>query len=216
VTTANIGTATMVAGNPNPNPTGNAQPSAGVVFKRRINDQFSSRFGHEFWWKPTSKSAATSATSILCHRLYNRDGFNGYAGSIYPQFAIGMTRSVWANDYLLLWYATGTGSGGSGAVWVPLGFHQGAFGQHAWSPVDGSWDTAGCWNYSKLILNMAAHQYVSYQFNETLYTSCAGVPMYQSTGDTGAKIMHFSVDCGMAQSATRRFFNIAHVVGTAE
>jgi hypothetical protein len=215
VTTQNIGTATMTANNPNPNPTGNAQPSAGVVFKRRLNDQFSGKFGHELWWKPTSKSAISSATSAFCHRLYNRDGFNGYAGSIYPQSAVGMTRSVWANDYLLLWASTGTGSGGSGCTWMPLGFHQGAFSQHAWDPVAGSWDLAGCWNYSKIVLNMSTHQWVSYQFNETLYT-LAGVPMYQSTGDTGAKIMHFSVDLAMAQSATRRFFNVAHIVGTAE
>jgi hypothetical protein len=63
---------------------------------------------------------------------------------------------------------------------------------------------------------MSTHAYVSYQFNETLYTSLAGVPIYQSTGDTGAKIMHFSVELAMAQSSTRRFFNVAHVVGTAE
>jgi hypothetical protein len=216
VTTANVGSATMAVNNPNPNPTGNAQPSAGVVLKRRINDQFSSTFGHEFWWKPTSKSAMTSATSVFTHRLYNRDGNSGWAGSIYPQSAVGMTRQVWSNDYLLLWYATGTGSGGAGATWVPLGFVVGAFNQHAWDPVSGSWDAAGCWNYSKLIVNMVTHQYVSYQFNETLYTSCAGQPIYQSTGDTGAKIMHFSIELGMAQSAARRFFNVAHVIGTAE
>ena len=216
VTTQNIGTAVMTANNPNPNPTGNAQPGAGVVFKRRMNDQFSGKFGHELWWKPTSKSAISSATSTFCHRLYNRNGYSGYAGSIYPQSAIGMTRAVWANDYLLLWYSTGTGSGGSGCVWVPLGFHQGAFSQHAWDPVQGSWDRAGCWNYSKIILNMSTQQWVSYQFNETLYTSLAGVPLYQSVGDTGAKIMHFSVDLAMAQSSTRRFYNVAHIVGTAE
>jgi hypothetical protein len=216
VTTQNIGTATMACGNPNPNPTGNAQPTASVVFKRRINDQFSGKFGHELWWKPTSKSTVTSATSSFCHRLYNRDGYSGYAGSIYPQSAVGMTRQVWSNDFMLLWASTGTGSGGSNCTWIPLGFHQGAFAQHAWDPVGGSWDRAGCWNYSKIILDMSAHAWVSYQFNETLYTSIAGTPVYQSTGDTGAKIMHFSVEAGMAQSSARRFFNVAHIVGTAE
>lgn len=215
VTTANQGTATMAACNPNPNCTGSPLTS-GVVFKRRVCDQFSGRFGHSFWFRPTGKSAATSFTSVFTGSLYNRDGVNLWAARCLIQTAVGMNPpgGVWNNDNQILWYITGVSAG---FVLVPFAFlTRAAFNQHSWDPVGGTWDRAGGWHYLKLIADFAVTQYVSIQFDEAVYTSMAGQPLYQGIGDTGAKMMHFSVELAMAQSPTRRFWNVAKVTGTQE
>lgn len=217
VTTATIGTAVMAVNNPNPNPTGSPLTS-GVVFKRRLDDQFSGKFGHEVWFRPTSKSAATSATSVFSVSLYNRDGSSFWAARWMPQLAIGMfpAGGVWNNDNQLHWFVTGTST--AGFVWQPLGFAtRTGYSQHSWDPVAGSWDRAGGWNYCKIIANFATQQYVSIQVNETVYTSgVTGTALYQGVGDTGAKMMHFSTELAMAQSATRRFWNVGMYRGTME
>jgi len=215
VTTANQGTAVMAACNPNPNGTGSPLTS-GVVAKRRICDQFSGRFGHAVWLRPTSKSAATSFTSVVCVSLYNRNGTAAVLGRMMIQTAVGMNPSPgWNNDNQLLWYVTpGTPVG---FKWVPFAFlTRAAFNQHSYDPAAGSWDAAGGWHYAKIVCDFATGQYVSIQFNEQVYTSMAGVPMYSITPDSGAKMMHFSVELAMAQSATRRYWNTARWVGTVE
>jgi hypothetical protein len=207
----------MAVNNPNPNPTGSPLTS-GVVFKRRLDDQFSGKFGHEVWFRPTSKSAATSATSVFSVSLYNRDGSSFWAARWMPQLAIGMfpAGGVWNNDNQLHWFVTGTST--AGFVWQPLGFAtRTGYSQHSWDPVAGSWDRAGGWNYCKIIANFATQQYVSIQVNETVYTSgVTGTALYQGVGDTGAKMMHFSTELAMAQSATRRFWNVGMYRGTME
>lgn len=217
VTTANIASAVMAVNNPNPNATGSPLTS-GVVLKRRIDDQFSGRFGNEVWFRPTSKSSASSFTSVFSVSLYNRDGASFWAARWMPQVAIGMFPSggVWNNDNQLHWFLTGTSGGGF--TWQPLGFAtRSAYSQHSWDPVAGSWDRAGGWNYCKIVADFAAKQYVSIQVNEALYTAgVAGTALYQGTGDTGAKMMHFSVELAQAQSATRRFWNVGKYTGTME
>ena len=210
--------------NPQYHPTGSPQPSYMPVFKRRVNDQGGGNWGSELWWKPTSQQSATTATSLFVHRLYTRNGYTYFGGSVMTQFAIGMTRTVWANDYLLFWYATGSGTSGGGVIWVPLAFACGAYSQHSWDPVNGTFDRSGCWNFSKIIIDFTPGQagsaggtfggsYVSFQFNETVYPLAGSV--YQSTNDTGAKVMHSSAECGRT-TTTRAFFNVAHMVGTNE
>lgn len=215
VTTAGIGTAVMAVNNPNPNGTGSALTS-GVVVKRRIDDQFSGRFGHEVWYRPTSKSAATSFTSVFCISLYNRDGQNAWAARFMPQLAIGMNPGTWSNDNQLHWVVTG--DSGSGFVWVPLGFAtQSGYSQHSFDPAAGSWDAAGGWNYCKIIADFAARLYLSVQVNEAIYNfGPAGLPLYKGIGDTGAKMMHFSAELAQAQSATRRYWSLGPVTGTVE
>lgn len=216
VTTANLTTATMTVNNPNPNCTGSPVTS-GVVFKRRIDDQFSGRFGNSFWFRPTGKSASTSFTSVFTGSIYNRDGANLWAARCLIQTSVGMSPSggVWNNDNQLLWFVTGTSS--AGFLLVPFAFiTKAAFNQHSFDPVSGSWDRAGGWHYMKIVADFAQRQYVSIQFNETVYTSMAGQPLYQGIGDTGAKMMHFSIELAQAQSATRRFWNVAKVAGTQE
>lgn len=214
VTTANIGTSVMAACNPNPNATGSPLTS-GVVYKRRLDDSFSGKFGNSFWFRPTSKSAASSFTSVLTGSLYNRDGQNFWASRCMVQVAVGMNPGTWNNDNQLLWYVTGTSTGGF--LWVPFAFStKTGYSQHSWDPVSGSWDRAGGWNYMKIVADFVNLQYVSIQVNDTTYASMAGVPLYQGIGDTGAKMMHFSIELAQAQSATRRFWNVANVVGTQE
>ena len=215
VTTASIGSAVMAVNNPNPNATGSPLTS-GVVLKRRIDDQFSGRFGHEVWYRPTSKSSSTSFTSVFAVSLYNRDGQNYWAARFMPQLAIGMNPGTWNNDNQLHWFLTGTSTGGF--IWQPLGFAtRSGYSQHSWDPVSGSWDRAGGWNYCKIVADFAAKQYVSVQVNEAIYTSgVAGTALYEGVSDTGAKMMHFSVELAQAQSATRRFWNVAKYTGTME
>jgi hypothetical protein len=214
VTTANIGTAVMAVNNPNPNATGSAITN-GVVFKRRLDDAFSGRFGHSFWYRPTSKSSASSFTSVFTGSLYNRDGQNFWASRCMIQVAVGMNPGTWNNDNQLLWYVTSTST--AGFLWVPFAFSRfTGYSQHSWDPVGGSWDLAGGWNQMKIVADFVSLQYVSIQVNDIVYTSMAGVPLYQGIGDTGAKMMHFSVELAQAQSNTRRFWNVANFAGTAE
>lgn len=216
-TTANIGSATFQANNPNPNGTG-SPVTTGVVFKRRIDDQFSGTFGWSLWLRPTSKSSATSFTSVFCVSLYNRDGASAWLSRVMIQTAVGMTiGGIWSNDNQILWTLTGASNTQTGPTWVPFALLTNtAFNQHSWDPVSGSWDTAGGWHYVKIVTDFVTKTYVSVQFDGLIYTSMAGQSMYQIVGDTGAKLMHFSVEHAMAQSATRRFWNIARCVGTIE
>src|ERR1017187_3054485 len=162
LTTANVGTGLLNINNPNPNPTGAPQPTVSVVHKRRINDQFSGVFGAETWFRPTSVSSATSGASVFAHRLYNRNGVNYYGATAYPQFAQGFMRggATWWKDKVLLWGPPGSGPSGAACQFIPVAFSVGAFGQHSWDPVgtaagtQSQWDKAGCWNYSKIIVNM--------------------------------------------------------------
>lgn len=216
-TTTNVGVATFQACNPNPNATGSPLTS-GVVFKRRIDDQFTGTFGWSVWLRPTSKSSATSFTSVVAVSLYNRDGASAWLSRVMIQTAVGMTTAAgWSNDNQILWYVTGVSNSANGFMWVPFAILTTcAFNQHSWDPVSGTWDTAGGWHYVKIVTDFAAATYESIQFDGVRYTSMAGQPIYQIVGDSGAKLMHFSVEHALAQSAARRFWNMAHGVGTIE
>lgn len=215
ITTQNIGTATMVVNNPSPSP-GTSPNTNGVVWKRRVDDQFSGRFGHSAWLRPTSKSSASANTSVISQSLYNRDGTNFTAARLFWQLVIGMNQGAgWNNDNTLLWYLSNAAPVGGLQRWVPFAFStKAATGQHSWDPVGGTWDRAGVWHYAKIVADFAAAQYVSIQVDETLYTAMAGQPMYVSSA-SGAKTMHFSVEFGQT-TGTRRFWNAAKVTGTVE
>ena len=212
VTTANVGSAVMAVNNPNPNATG-SPVTTGVVFKRRIDDGYSGKFGHAFWSRATSKSAATSFTSVFTGSIYNRDGQNFWAARCLLQCTIGMNPGTFSSDNALMWYVTSTSS--AGFLWVPFAFlRTNSTNQHTWEPGGGSWDRAGCWHYWKIIADFANKVYVSIQIDDTVYAITDS--MYQGIGDTGAKSMHFSVELAQAQSSTRRFWNVSPPIGTLE
>lgn len=215
IVTNNIGTAVCVANNPNPNP-GNSPNTSGVVWKRRIDDQYSGPYGNSVWLHPTGQSSASSNTTILSVSLYNRDGANFTACRLGWQFAIGMNQTAaWNNDNTLLWYLDNAAPFGAQQRFVPFAFEtRAASSQHSWDPVNGSWDRAGVWHFAKLVTDFNLQQIVSIQVDEKVYTSMAGRPMY-SAAASGAKTMHFSVELGQTTS-TRRWWNAGPVVGTAE
>lgn len=216
VTTQNIGTATMVVNQPNPNPGGNTN---GTNFKRRIDDLYTGKYGSAAWVRATSHQAALVSSSMLSMSLYNRDGTNFTATRLFWQVNIGMNPAGgWNNDNQLLWYLDNAAPFGGQQRWVPFAFSNTAsMNQHFWDPVGpggSGWDRSGCWSYGKIIADFAALQYVSIQVNGTVYTSMAGRPMYV-TPDSTAKSMHFSVEAGQS-TATRRFWHVAKLTGTAE
>jgi len=215
ITTANIGTATCIVNNPNPH-AGNSPNTSGTVTKRRIDDEYTGRFGNAMWFRPTSKSSASANTALISVSLYNRDGTNQNAARMMFQLAIGMNpASNWNNDNTLLWYLDNAAPIGGAQRYVPFAFTtKNAMSQHSWDPVGGSWDDAGVWRYVKVRADFSVTQYIDITVDGTVYSSMAGRSMV-SISSTGAKSMHFSMEYAQT-SGTRRFINLGKVVGTAE
>ncbi len=175
----------------------------GVVFKRRISDSTLTAgpggvFGLEFWLRFTSSNLIVNGNELFSCSIYNRDGANGYFGR------------VWLNTAS----ATVSLQRLTGGSWVQFNTYTVSDQSHTYHLDLGSSDTAGQWHYCKLIVDMVNKKYVSFQFNNQLSTFSDPII---TTADTGPQALHFSFEQGQANSSTtRRYVNIAHVVGTVE
>lgn len=188
-------------GGSNPGVTGPNQ--TGVVFKRRIADNFSGIFGMEFWFRLTSANWINNGNSLFACSIYNRDGVNGHWGRIWFNTS--------AANMSLQYLTAGT--------WTQLDTRAVSDNSHTYEPdiPTDTIDKAGEWHYAKLAVDLVKNQYVSFQFENKFYgagTAIAGAPIIVSA-DTGPQALHFSFEVGQL-SATRRFLNIAQIVGTQE
>ena len=174
--------------------------TTGVVFKRRINDNFSGAFGAETWVRWTSSNNNTNVFTTVS--LYNRDGTNAWVSRFWIDTTAGTDS---ANIFYLNSAGTYTQLGSTIATQ--------SFTQHQWDPVNGSWDRAGTWHYVKLVTNFSTKQYVSIQFDDVVFP-LGGQGVFQ-LASTGAKTMHFSAEFAQ-KTATRRFINIGPMIGTLE
>lgn len=173
--------------------------TTGVVFKRRISDGFSGNFGVECWLRWTSANQTNNVFTTVS--LYNRDGTSAWLSRLWIDTTTG-------SDQATLSYLNNAGT------YTILGtISNQSFTQHQWDPVNGSWDRAGVWHYAKVITDFKNKNYVSIQFDDQVFP-LPGTGVYQ-LASTGAKVMHFSIDYSQ-KTATRRFINVANVVGTEE
>ncbi len=189
----------QTGGGSNPGLTG--PNTTAVVFKRRISDtNFTTNpggvFGLEFWMRFTSNGWIVNGNSLFSCSIYNRDGATGHFGRIWLNTA-GSTLSLQKL---------------TGGAWVQFNTIPVGDSNHPYQLDTGNTDVAGQWHFCKLVVDMVSNKYVSFQFDQQLNTFSDAIIQ---TADTGPQALHFSFEVG-GLSATRRYLNIAHVVGTVE
>lgn len=175
----------------------------GVVFKRRIQDNYSGRFAVEMWVRFTHASS-TGAGNYFCVSHYNRDGTNSWHGRLWFDWTGDQTMAlryvVTGNTWPTLATITGQGGAAGGS-------------QHNYSLSGNLIDKTGQWNYVKLCCDFVTKKYVYAQWNNVLY-DMAGLDMH-TAASTSQAVMHFSTEYA-STSGTTRFVNIAQVVGSRE
>ncbi len=197
--TARLDPQGTVLGATNP---GTSGPSlSGVVFKRRVKDNYSGLFGMEFWLRLTSGNQLANANSIPSCSIYNRDGLNGHFARIWFDLSD-------AGGNISLRYLNSSGTYVLFDTWVQNTNY------HAYQLDQGFTDVAGEWYYVKFIADMKNKNYVSFQFNDRVTTFAANTGM-RIVADTSPADQHFSIEYAQ-NSSVRRFINIAQVIGTLE
>lgn len=185
---------------------GNSPDNSGVVFKRRINhfvglNGAGGIYGVEHWMRFTSDN--NTANIFYSTSLYNRDGTNFYMS----RFWIDPTVNPVSLKILT-----------SAGTWKQIGTYGNPtpyVAQHLYNPLTltpARYDRAGLWNYAKLVTDLTNLKYVYVQFNELVFPLSDA--MFQAAS-SGAATMHFSVEYAQ-KTSTRRFVNVANVVGTSE
>ena len=185
--------------------------NSGIVFKRRIGNQPASGgiYSIEFWVNWTSGNHNANSGFSTC--IYNRDGTNITAGRLWLDTTVGGFTSNAITIKLLQ----------SNQTWVTLGTSTSSWSGTQYDPFLASYDKAGGWHYVKLAVNFTTKTYQRVQFDELEFDVSSTSPSPQNlliSADTSAgKVMHFSIDAASLNSdSTRRFWNIAQVVGMRE
>lgn len=188
--------------------------TSGVVVKRRIHDGYRHRFGMEFWFRFTSLNLTSNA--LLSASIYNRNGTQAHHGRVWLDPA-GNNTPMHAR--ILDGAATNTLSGTNGAgtavyADVSTSVSQNGAGTHTYDVPSGRLDRAGGWHWCKLVVDFTTLKYVSVQLDgETAVDlSTYNLDVTDTTGFAG---MHHSFEFS-ASTATRRFVNIANIIGTNE
>jgi hypothetical protein len=199
------------AGATNP---GRTVATTGVVTKRRIHDGFRHKFGLEFWFRMTSLNLTTN--TFVSASIYNRDGTNAYHGRVWLD-PNGNNQPMVAR--ILDGAATGAASGtnpASAATYtaVVTSVLQNGGGTHLYDAPTGRLDRAGGWHYCKLVVDMVNKTYVSIQLDGEAVTDLSAYQL-DTTTSSGFAGMHHSFELS-STTTTRRYINIAHVVGTVE
>jgi hypothetical protein len=198
------GQTTSAATNP-----GRTAATAGVVFKRRIQDNFSGVFGLEAWFRFSSTNNTTA--SYLSMSVYNRDGANAYHSRVWLDPAGNNTPM---HGRIL----DGVASAGGTATYadVVTSGNQNGAGSHMYdlTATGGRGDKAGGWHYVKLVTDFKAKKYVSLKLDGEPTVDLSSYSM-DATATTGAAMMHFSFEYS-ATTASRRYVHIAQVKGYGE
>ncbi len=173
----------------------------GVVFKSRIKDNFSGSLAMEYWLRFTSGNIFANGGAITSCSIYNRDGTNFWGARIWIDTSP-------ATGSINLWYLSSAGSWVQFDTWI----QNAQF--HGYQPDIGLKDKVGEWFYVKLLADMKNKVYSTFQFNDRLTTFASGTAL-RSVADTGPQDQHFSLEFGQ-NDATRRYINVAQVVGSQE
>jgi hypothetical protein len=220
--TGNTGVAGMIlAGNPFPSPSSNPD-TTGVVYKRRLIDDFSNTYGMESWVRWTQPSAASSnqaggqagqGEGCFTMANYNRDGSNYYCTRVMVQTNVPMVDNhpyspagVGPNGVTAVG-ASGGQSMDNGILWLcTSGSITGAYVQY-WTPLgiisrqsfdQHTWDPRNdAWDRA------GCWHYFKLITNFATQTMVSvqmndlvfplNLPM-PSVASTGAKVMHFSME----------------------
>jgi hypothetical protein len=194
---------------------GRTASTSGVVFKRRIHDNFSGVFGVEVWFRFTSLNITSN--TYPCLSVYNRDGVDAWHGRLWldpngnNQPLVGRVLDGAATKAL----NGGDGRSGTLTSWRDVATieHQYAGGSHLYdiSAGSGRGDKVGGWHYAALFVDLDAKRYRRAQVDNIDQTDLGGFQLDQ-TASAGAAMMHFSFEF-MASTATRRYMHIANVRG---
>jgi hypothetical protein len=189
---------------------GRTANTGGVVAKRRIHDGFAGLFGIDMWFRMTSLNLTTN--TYFSMSLYNRDGVNAYHGRVWLD-------PNGNNAPMVARILDGTQSQAQATdVWAaPAGTTsvlQNGAGTHTYDAPTGRLDRAGGLHHVKLVMDMANKRYVSLRIDGNPKVDLRTYVM-DSTASASFAGMHFSVEL-VASTSTRRFVNIAQVIGTAE
>lgn len=187
--------------------------TTGVVAKRRIHDGYRMRSGVEGWFRMTSLNLTTN--TLLSLSIYNRNGTQAHHGRVWldPN-----GNNVPMVGRILDGTATNTLSGTNGAgtavyTSVVTSVNQNGAGSHTYDPASGRLDLVGGWHYVKMVVDFSTLKYVSLQLDaEVVDLSAYNLDVSDTTGFAG---MHHSWEFS-ASTATRRFINIANMIGTVE
>jgi hypothetical protein len=215
------GTTTTGAAIPSSNTTGapgRTAATTGVVAKRRVLDPFTGRFGVEAWFRMTSQNVNTT-TVFPVMALYNRDGSQAYHGRVWlAPMGNNQPMQAWILDGAATQAANPSNplSGSVSGVWrsVATSTNQNGAGSHTYDPPNGALDRAGAWHHCKLVVDLKNSKYVSVQLDGGAVVDLSAYSLDVTT-TTGAAMMHFSFEFA-ATTSTRRFINVARVIGTAE
>jgi hypothetical protein len=188
--------------------------TAGVVVKRRIHDGYRHRYGLEAWVRMTSLNLTSNA--LLSMSIYNRNGASAHHGRVWLD-PNGNNQPLVAR--ILDGAATNTASGttASGAATytaVSTSVVQNGAGSHTYDVPSGRLDRAGGWHWVKLIVDFVTGRYISIQLDGESAVDLSGYSL-DVTDSTAFAGMHHSFEFS-ASTSTRRFVNIANMIGTIE
>jgi hypothetical protein len=203
-------------GNSNGGPAnpGRTAITSGVVVKRRIHDGYRHRFGMEFWFRMTSLNLTSN--TLFSASIYNRNGTQAHHGRVWldPN-----GNNVPMVARVLDGAATNALSGTVGsaaAVYTAAvtSVSQNGAGTHTYDIPSGRLDRAGGWHWCKLVVDFVTLRYVSVQIDGEAATDLSAYSL-DVTDTVGFAGMHHSFEFS-ASTATRRFVNIASIIGTVE
>lgn len=188
--------------------------TTGVIVKRRIIDGYRHRFGLEAWFRMTSLNLTTNA--LFSMSVYNRNGTSAHHGRVWLD-PNGNNQPMVARILDGAATAVGGGTNASAAATytaVSTSTIQNGAGSHTYDVPSGRLDRAGGWHWVKLVVDFTTLKYVSIQIDgeNAVDLSAYSLDVTDSTGFAG---MHHSFEFS-ASTSTRRFVNIANVIGTVE
>lgn len=186
----------------------------GPVVKRRLLDNYAHRFGVEGWFRMSSLNLTSNALFSLS--IYNRNGASAHHGRVWldPN-----GNNVPMVARILDGTATGIASGtnpASAATYVAVSTStaQNGGGSHTYDVPSGRLDRAGGWHWVKLVVDFTTLKYVSLQLDGLPLVDLSTYTL-DITASTGFAGMHHSWEFS-ASTSTRRFVNIANMIGTVE
>jgi hypothetical protein len=197
--------------------------TTGVIVKRRISNLIKGTYAWEGWIRWTSQNNTSNVYTTVSN--YNRSGTNAYYSRIWLDTTTGATGAGNPDGtglpYINLLYLNSSG------VWTQFGTYNQRVADHQWDPINnpGKGDSAGMWHYFRLVTDFSGQKYVSLQFNDVLWNASTfsapinggatqqailGGQTFYSASDTGARVMHFSIEFS-ASTSSRRFISAAQL-----
>jgi hypothetical protein len=195
----------------------------GVIVKRRISNLIKGTYAWDGWVRWTAQNNTVNVYTTVSN--YNRNGVNAFYSRIWLDTTTGSSGASNPDGsglpYVNLQYLN------SSATWTQFGTYNQRVADHLWDPINnpGKLDNAGIWHYFRLVTDFTGEKYVSFQLNDIIWNSSTfvtptnggatqasnlGGQTFYSAADTGARVMHFSVEFSQG-SSTRRFMNIAQL-----